>query len=285
MATITAKARPFVKWAGGKTQLLSELSSLVPKSYGKYFEPFVGSGALFFYLEPEEAQVNDSNEELISCYRVIRDNVEELIADLSRHKNEEEYFYNIRGQGLEGLSAVERASRLIFLNRTCYNGLYRVNKSGQFNTPFGRYSNPKICDADNLRMVSFALKGIGLSSQDYLQAVTEAQAGDFIYFDPPYLPISKYSDFKRYTKEFFYADDHKRLATVFRELTNKGCLVMLSNSYHPDIQELYKGFRIKEAIAKRLINKNPMGRNGVKELIIMNYDESGRIIGPRNNNS
>jgi len=264
-------ATPFVKWAGGKTQLLPQLSALAPQVYRSYFEPFAGSGALFFKLQPQSAVLNDANEELINCYRVIRDSVEELIEALAAHRNEEAYFYNIRAVDPARLSDIERASRLIFLNRTCFNGLYRVNQKGKFNAPYGRYVNPNICNAVNLRNVSAVLQDVTLLSDDYQFVASQAEAGDFIYFDPPYLPISKYSDFKRYTKKFFYTEDHIQLAETFKTLDRRGCLVMLSNAHHPMILELFKDYRIEVVMAKRLINKDATLRGGVPECIIMNY--------------
>ncbi len=264
-------ATPFVKWAGGKTQLLPQLSTLAPQAYRSYYEPFAGSGALFFRLQPQDAVLNDANEELINCYRVVRDNVEELIETLVVHKNEESYFYDLRAVDPGQLSDIERASRLIFLNRTCFNGLYRVNQKGQFNAPFGRYTNPTICNAVNLRNASAVLQNVTLLSDDYQFVASQAKAGDFIYFDPPYLPISKYSDFKRYTKKFFYTEDHIQLAKTFKALDRKGCLVMLSNAHHPMILELFKDYRIEVVMAKRLINRVAALRGGVPECIIMNY--------------
>jgi len=265
------RARPFLKWAGGKTQLLSALTSSLPQQFGVYFEPFLGSGALFFHLAPPEAVLNDSNEELINAFLVVRDNVDELITELAAHRNDPEYYYYVRSLAPETMRPVQRASRLIYLNRTCFNGLYRVNKKNQFNTPFGRYVNPKICDEEGLTCASDALAGATILSMDYTEAVRSAKAGDFVYLDPPYLPISKYSDFKRYTKEFFYEEDHVRLAELFRDLDGRGCYVMLSNCYHPSVLRLYEGYQIDQVMARRLINKDPAGRQGVPELIVRNY--------------
>lgn len=261
-----------MKWAGGKTQLLGELCSRLPSSYGRYFEPFSGSAALFFRLQPTTATLADANEELIHCFRVARDRVGELIADLGTHENDPEYFYSVRALDPGGLDDVGRASRFIYLNRTCFNGLYRVNRRGQFNTPFGAYKNPRICNADNLRAASAALQGVDLWDCDYRDALTVAEAGDFVYLDPPYVPVSLYSDFKRYTKEQFREDDQVDLAGVFRDLGARGCLVMLSNSSAPLVHELYSDFNVEVVQARRMINSNPGGRGCVDEVIVRNYE-------------
>ncbi|MEI6499155.1 MAG: DNA adenine methylase [bacterium] len=268
----TQKAKPFMKWVGGKTQLLSELTSLMPKSqYERYFEPFLGSGALFFHVNPSIAILNDSNEELINCYKVIRDNVDELIYTLSQYTNSKDHYYVVRAMHSNSAS-VERAARTIYLNHTCFNGLYRVNQKGEFNTPYGYYTKPKICNEDNLKAVSNVLQNISIQSGGYKESITQAQKGDFIYFDPPYLPVSKFSDFKRYTKDSFYDKDHVELANTFKELDSRGCHVMLSNSDHPLVYELFKSYDIKVVKAKRLINKDATKRGFVNELVIRNYE-------------
>lgn len=264
--------KPFLKWAGGKTQLLGELCPRIPSTFRHYHEPFVGGAALLLRIQPERATLSDSNPELVNCYRVVRDDVERLIEHLGVHRNEEEYFYEMRATDPCTLNDVERASRFIFLNRTCFNGLYRVNRRGQFNTPFGRYVNPRICDSENLRSVSRTLKSVDLLESDYSDALALAEADDFAYLDPPYLPVSQFSDFKRYTKEQFGVSEHVRLAEVFRELDARGCKVMLSNSDTPLVHELYEGFIIDIVQARRLINKNPEGRGMVNELVIRNYE-------------
>jgi len=260
-----------VKWAGGKSQLLGELSSRLPASYGRYFEPFAGSAALFFRLQPESATLADANGELINCYRVVRDDVGALIAHLSTHENEASYFYATRAADPDEMDEIERASRFIYLNRTCFNGLYRVNRRGQFNTPFGAYKKPRICDVDNLTAASAVLQGVELLDCDYRDALALGEAGDFVYLDPPYVPASRFSDFKRYTKEQFREEDHSALALVFRELGERGCNVMLSNGHTPLVHELYRGFRVEIVQARRLINRNVAGRGCVDEVIIRNY--------------
>lgn len=267
-ATISADAAPFLKWAGGKTQLLPELLKYVPDEYETYLEPFVGGGALFFRLRPSKAVLADSNHDLMNCYRVVRDNVEALIRELEDYPYSEEFFYQLRSQSFS--DPVLMAARMIYLNRTCFNGLYRVNRQGQFNVPFGRYKNPVICDAERLRAASRALQGVQLICADYKETLeTYARPGDFIYIDPPYHPISKYSDFKRYTAEQFYADDQRELASLVRNLVNRGCHVLVSNSYTDFILDLYEGFQVIEVTARRNINKDPNKRSGVKEVIIV----------------
>ncbi|MEI8083189.1 MAG: Dam family site-specific DNA-(adenine-N6)-methyltransferase, partial [Actinomycetes bacterium] len=240
--------------------------------FDHYHEPFMGGAALLLRLSPERATLSDSNAELVNCYRVVRDDVETLIEHLAIHQNESDYFYETRAADPMRLTDVGRASRFIYLNRTCFNGLYRVNRQGRFNTPFGRYSNPRICDAVNLRLVSAALRSVELLEADYFDALALAESGDFAYLDPPYMPVSKFSDFKRYTKEQFGEAEHVRLAEVFRELDARGCKVMLSNSDTPLVHELYRGYTIEVVRARRLINKNPEGRGLVNELVIRNYE-------------
>ncbi len=272
--TILAKTqtpRPFLKWAGGKTQLLSELLPRTPEEFGVYFEPFVGGGALFFSLQPDRAVLADANAELINCYQVVQTSVEDLIEDLMLHENDEAYYYALRAADPSALSPVSRASRFIYLNRTCFNGLYRVNSQGQFNTPFGRYRNPRICDPVTLRAASEALQNTALVVGDYGGALQEARKGDFVYLDPPYVPVSKYSDFKRYTREQFRESDQRELAQEFRRLTEIGCHVMLSNSWHPLVKELYEGFQIDLVEARRLVNCDASKRGPVAEAIVRNY--------------
>lgn len=265
-------AQPFVKWAGGKSQILHELRRNSPKSYSRYIEPFVGGGAFLFSLAPENAMINDSNAELINCYQVIKTKPEELIQDLRKHENSSNYYYKIRSTNPSQLNKIERASRFIFLNRTCFNGLWRVNKKNEFNTPFGRYKNPRIVNAEQLRNASRFLTSTKIFCMDFEKFILKfARKGDFVYFDPPYHPISKYSDFKRYTKEFFGINDQKRLAQVFKELDKRGCKLLLSNSFSEPILDLYSGYNVKIIHAKRIINKDPAGRSAIKEVLVKNY--------------
>jgi len=266
--------RPFVKWAGGKRQLLEILNASAPKSYGRYFEPFVGGGAFLFSLLPHNATISDANSELINSYQVIRDDVEGLIRSLSRHKNEESHFYDVRAKVISKMTPVQRASRFIFLNKTCFNGLYRENKSGQFNSPFGRYENPKIVDKDNLRAISEYLQksDIEIFCGGYQAVLDKAVAGDFVYFDPPYAPMTKTANFASYLKGGFGLNDQAELAEAFAELTKRGVHVMLSNSNTKVIHDLYDGFKIQTIHATRAINCKG-GKRGkeANEVLVTNY--------------
>jgi len=274
---IIINVKPFVKWAGGKSQLLPQLLIYKPKLFKRYLEPFVGGGALLFTLKSKSTLINDSNEELINCYKVVRDAPANLVNELKKHKNEKKYYYEIRKIDPKTLSKVERAARFIFLNRTCYNGLWRVNKKNQFNTPFGNYTHPKIVDEKLLKSVSFFLKLTQIFCMDFEDFLLEnAKKDDFIYLDPPYHPISRYSDFKRYTKDFFGLDEQKRLATLFNILNKKKCKLLLSNSYSDVILDLYSDYEIITVSARRNINKDPEGRGRVKEVLIRNYGGKNR---------
>ncbi|MDI9412145.1 MAG: DNA adenine methylase [Bacillota bacterium] len=301
------QAKPFLKWAGGKTQLLAELSSRLPddiKEKGlikSYIEPFLGGGAFFFYLrkhyEIRDAYLLDLNRELILTYKVVQEDPDSLISYLN--ELEEKYrssdkegrrklFYQIRtlynkqmkeiNHNDYSLRWVERAGQLIFLNKTCYNGLFRQNKKGEFNVPHGRYKNPTICDVQNLREVSLALQGVKLIQADFLQAKSFVQRKSFVYFDPPYRPLSATSNFTSYAKEDFDDADQLRLANLFIDLDKAGASLMLSNSDPKNsdetdnfFDELYGGFSIERVLANRNINRDGKGRGKVTELIIRNY--------------
>ena len=255
--------KPILKWAGGKTQMLGDLLPKVPKSYGRYIEPFFGGGAMFFALQPENAIIADSNPELINMYRQVAENVDEVISCLKKYENSSEMFYAVREQDWMCLPKAEAAARTIFLNRTCFNGLYRVNKQGKFNVPYGKYTNPRICDEEGLKAASEALKKAEILCGDYLLVLDHyAQAGDFVFLDPPYLPISEYADFKRYTKEQFYEEDHVELAKMIMRLQERGCHVVLTNSNHPLVHELYAPFTIDVIQTKRHISCNGSTRKG-----------------------
>ena len=278
---INAKPKPFVKWVGGKRQLLRqfrELGLYPPEDFNPltstYYEPFVGGGAVFFDLLPKNARLSDLNKELVTAYNVIKNNVDELIESLNKHIYDKEYYLEVRAQKVEDLSDVEIASRFIFLNRTGFNGLYRVNKSGQFNVPFGRYNNPVICDEDNLRRVSDALQEATITHQDYKNVLKTAKSGDFIYLDPPYYPINVTSSFTSYTAEGFLEKEQTELRDTFVELHKKGCFVMLSNSDTLFINELYSGLdgiTINKITAGRSINSKGSGRGKITEVLVTNY--------------
>jgi len=258
-----AASRPLLKWAGGKSQLLRELLPHIPQKYNRYIEPFFGGGALFFAIKPTEAVIADSNPELINLYRVVASNVDELIKQLRQYKNTEEAFYKIRAQDWTTLSPEKAAARTIFLNRTCFNGLYRVNRKGQFNAPFGKYVNPRILDEDALRSAAILLNRAVIVCGDYKDVLHEhARPGDFVFLDPPYLPISAYSDFKRYTKEQFYEEDHIELAAEVIRLRELGAHTILTNSNHPLVHELYGQFDMELFNTKRHISCNGNGRTG-----------------------
>lgn len=278
---IAEKPKPFIKWVGGKRQLLKQfrlLNLYPPEAFnpktGRYFEPFVGGGAVFFDLLPERALLSDLNNELVITYNVIKNNVEGLIKALKKHKTDKEYFLKIRSQDPKKLSDLSVASRFVFLNRTGFNGLYRVNSRGEFNVPFGKYNNPLICDSDNLRKASKALKSVEIKKQDYKAVLKKAKKGDFVYFDPPYYPISKTASFTSYTKESFLEKEQIELRDTFIELNKRGCFLMLSNSDTPFINEIYSGFKgvkINKVEAGRMINSDASKRGKITEVLITNY--------------
>lgn len=255
--------RPLLKWAGGKTQLLPELLAKTPKKFGKYIEPFFGGGALFFSLRPAGGVIADSNPELVNLYRAVADSAEDVIDRLRSCANTEEAFYVMRALDWTKMTPVDAAARTIFLNRTCFNGLYRVNKSGGFNVPFGRYKNPKILDEDSLRAAAALLGKTKIVLGDYKDVLNEhAAPGDFVFLDPPYLPVSKYADFKRYTKEQFYEEDHHELAQEVGRLQQMGCHVLLTNSNHPLVHELFGQYKLEVIQTKRYISCNGGSRKG-----------------------
>ncbi|MBO5226673.1 MAG: DNA adenine methylase [Ruminococcus sp.] len=270
---------PVLKWVGGKRQLLNELTPLMPKKMTAYCEPFIGGGALLFDLQPKTAYVNDINSELILVYSVIKDNVEELISVLSEYKNESEFFYTIRDldrdrEKYSSLTAIEKAARFIYLNKTCYNGLYRVNNSGEFNSPFGSYKNPNIVNAPVLRAVSsyFNTAEIHFTATDYAEVLKKLPKGAFVYLDPPYDPVSATSNFTGYSKGGFTRDDQIRLRESCDELTERGINFMLSNSYTEFIHEQYAAYNITVVQAKRSINSVGSRRGDVSEVVVRNYE-------------
>lgn len=271
--------KPIMKWAGGKSQLLSELIPRVPEHYKRYIEPFFGGGALFFALRPSGALIADSNPELINMYKEVADNVEKVIEKLSQYQNTKEMFYEVRSLDWRSLSPSEAAARTLYLNKTCYNGLYRVNKKGQFNTPYGRYKNPTICDEEHLHNASEALKKAEIVCSDYLSVLNEyAQPGDFIYLDPPYIPVSEYGDFKRYTKEQFHEEDQRNLAEEVEKLYQKGCYVLLTNSNHPLVHELYGNFRIEVIKTRRSISSKGSSRSGEDVIVTAFPNDKGKEL-------
>lgn len=272
--------QPFLKWAGGKRQLLPEIRKYYPEKYNTYYEPFVGAGAVLFDLKPTNAVINDTNEELINVYKVIKDRekLELLINDLNAHKNDPDYYYYIRNldreEAYKNLQDYKKASRFIYLNKTCFNGLYRVNSKGQFNVPFGKYKNPDYVNEAVLRAVHDFLNNntIEILNQDFEVAVENASYGDFVYFDPPYHPISKTSSFTSYTDTGFSENDQKRLRDTFNKLYEKGCYVLLSNSNSEFIHDIYseiEGVQIIKVGANRSINSKADKRGKVEEVLII----------------
>lgn len=274
--------KPFLKWAGGKRQLLPDLNKYFPESYNNYHEPFVGAGAVLFDLKPKTAFINDFNNELINTYQVIKKDVDTLIELLKDHeqKNSKEYFYTVRewdrNGTIETLTDTERAARLIYLNKTCFNGLYRVNSKGQFNVPYASYKNPLIVNEDVLIAVSDYLNNndVTILNGDFNQILDYAKKGDFIYLDPPYAPVpDNNNSFTSYTLNGFDNTEQERLRDFFVELDKRGCYVMLSNSSVPLIHELYSDYAVTTQIvgANRMINSNGKKRGKVDEVIITNY--------------
>ena len=279
MAVVLEKLKeetyPIVKWVGGKRQLMFELLKNMPENYNRYFEPFIGGGALFFELQPENAYISDMNEELINLYQVVRDNVDALITDLQKHDISKEYFMEIRNidrtEEYKSWSNVEKASRFIYLNRTCFNGMYRVNSKGEFNVPFGHYKNPRILDENNLINCSNLLQRTEIKHGDFSEILKKVKKGDFVYFDPPYVPLSETSSFTSYTKDGFDLDMQFKLRDVCDELDSMGVKFLLSNSDTKLVNELYENYNIKKVFASRQINANADGRGKITEVLVRNY--------------
>jgi len=282
-ATASFGAVPILKWAGGKGALLAQYEPLLPPRVKTYFEPFVGSGAVFFFLRNRQFAskycLSDINAELINLYIVLRDQLEALIAQLQIHEGSHtrDYYYEIRAmdrQSLNHYSPVQRAARMIYLNHTCYNGLWRVNSKGHFNVPMGRYKNPAILNQARLTKASAALAGVNISLDAFAESVRDASQGDFVYFDPPYVPLSPTSNFTSYAPSAFDEQAQGKLADLFNELHMHGCHVMLSNSDTDLVRNLYShpDFRILPILAQRRINSNSSKRGHISEVVVLNYD-------------
>lgn len=282
MASATIPAAPLLKWAGGKGQLLEQYRAFFPARVETYYEPFVGSAAVFFYLQAQgfarRYVLSDVNADLINVYHVVRDDLENLLVLLAKHqaRHSAEHFYAVRAMDRDSrwkdTPAVVRAARMIYLNKTCYNGLWRVNSRGYFNAPMGRYKNPTILDEPRLRAASAALQCAEVVVCDFKAAVQEAQTGDFVYFDPPYHPVSATANFTSYAKDDFGVEDQQALAQVFHDLHARGCQVMLSNSDTALIRDLYRDFRIETVYARRLINSRAEKRGPITEVVVLNYN-------------
>ena len=269
--------KPFLKWAGGKRQLIDTISKHLPEKYQNYYEPFVGGGALLFYLQPKKAIVGDINAELINCYQVVKNSISELIKELSKHLNDKDYFYQVRSwdreQSYVCRSTIEKGSRIIFLNKTCFNGLYRVNSKGQFNTPFGKYKNPNVADIETLNDVSEYLNksSIEILNLDFEDCLKSATENDFVYLDPPYDIISSTANFTAYNQKGFNKSEHNRLKLTVDRLTAIGCKVLVSNACTEFITELYRDYQQIEVKAKRAINCKANKRGDLAEILIKNY--------------
>lgn len=264
-------AKPLVKWAGGKGSLVPVLTKLLPSSMERYAEVFVGGGALFFSLGLPECLIADTNAELIHFYSVVRDSPDSLFESVRKLPISEEFYYQMRAKDPESLGTVERAARFIYLNKTCYNGLYRVNRRGQFNTPFGKKTNVTVLNKRQLLRASQVLQRTEIVCCDYRAALSNLEARDFVYLDPPYLPLGGYSDFNRYTRDFFTEEDHILLADEYRKLSERGVRALLSNSYNDKILSLYHDYEVVIVTATRQINCDPKGRGAIQEVIVANY--------------
>jgi DNA adenine methylase len=276
MSLASASPSPFLKWAGGKRQLLARILDSVPERMGTYFEPFVGGGAVFFGLVARgrrfrRAVLGDANEELIRCYTAIRDDVGAVIRVLGRHRYDRDLYYEVRARDPGTLSDASRAARLIYLNRCGYNGLYRVNRKGQFNVPFGRYKDPVICDAPRLRAAALALADVKLVHGDFERTLRGAGSGDFVYLDPPYVPLSPTSSFTAYAKTPFDAAEQARLARVLRDLGAREVRALLSNSDCLETRQLYDELVSEPVPVRRAINSVAAGRGSVGELLVKSF--------------
>ncbi len=280
--TKTPHLKPVTKWVGGKRQLLKELTALLPAEYNRYFEPFVGGGALLFDLAPQTAVINDLNPELMNLYQVIKDTPDQLIACLEQHQlhNSKDYYLELRSADRDGridqFSMVERAARFVYMLKVDFNGIYRVNSKGQFNVPYGRYVHPKIADRENIITVHqfFKEQQITLLNSDFATACETATAHDLVYFDPPYIPLTETANFTSYTKDGFGMADQLRLRDLFFDLKQRGVQVMLSNSDTPVTRKLYQSATIHTVSASRAINSVGSKRGKVGEVIITSYDHS-----------
>ncbi|MGI0057362.1 MAG: DNA adenine methylase [Nitrosarchaeum sp.] len=279
---ILVTPKPFVKWAGGKRQLIPILNQNLPESFSTYYEPFLGGGALLFHIltdkNGQKCSVSDLNSDLVLAYTTIRDRIDTLINSLKNHeknyqKDSESYYYSIRESNPR--SEIEKTSRLIFLNRTCFNGLYRVNRKGKFNVPLGKYSNPNIINEENIRAVSHILQSsrISIKCRDFEAVLRDAKKGDLVYFDPPYQPVSTTSNFTSYTNKDFTYDDLTRLAELCLKLDSRGCKVLLSNSDSKEVTDIFakNPWKVTRIEANRSINSNSKKRTGHFELLIKNY--------------
>jgi DNA adenine methylase len=276
------EAQPFLKWVGGKTQLLEQFDAFFPANVDRYIEPFVGGGAVFFHLKQRFPQMRaflrDNNDELINTYRAVRDNPRELMRRLDRHladfvADRETYFYLVRSRHhLPSAHTLERAARMIFLNKTCFNGLWRVNSKGEFNVPIGSHKNPALYDEENVYAASRALEHTQLDTSDFRDTMAATRRGDFVYIDPPYYPVSPTASFTSYTKDEFGEEQQRELAALYRDAANRGVRLMLSNSDTEFIRKLYRGFAIHTVQARRMVNCDGTKRGEVNEVVVLTGD-------------
>lgn len=284
MASKRIEAKPIVKWAGGKSRLLGELLDRVPRKVRTYAEPFAGGAALFFALASERARgarsferaiLSDRNEELVACYRAVQTDVAAVIEALGSFRHDRDLFYEVRAQATRGMSDVARAARFVFLNRTCFNGLWRVNSSGAFNVPFGKYKNPRILDEEALRAASSALAGVEIRSRDFADVTGELGRGDFVYLDPPYVPLSRTASFTAYAKDGFSPGDQERLARELHAMKRRGVKAMLSNADTPVTRDLYAGLACHSIRAPRSISCDGATRGDAGELVVTTWESPG----------
>jgi DNA adenine methylase len=272
------KAKPFLHWVGGKREMIEKYPQYIPSTYNKYFEPFLGGGAMLYHLKPKTAFLNDSNEELIKTYKAIQNNPEEVIQKLRflKERHSKEFYMEVRAldrsEKFSLLTDTDIAARMIYLNQTGFNGVYRVNRQGQYNVPIGSSLNKVICDPVAIRNVSKFIQGYTFSSADFFSVAENIEENDFVYLDPPYVPVSEYSDFTRYTKEQFNFKDQERVFELFKQAAQVNAKVMLSNSDSPLIHELYKDYNIHTIFSSRSLNSKKDKRTGVNEVIITNYE-------------
>jgi DNA adenine methylase len=260
---VKAKTRPLLKWAGGKAQLLPTIGRYVPARWNRYVEPMIGGGALFFALAPPKALVADANPELINFYRSVVEDLDGLIAQYEQWPFDERTYYELRALRYDDLDSTTAAARMLYLNRACFNGLYRVNRRGEFNVPWGRYKRPYVIERDRFEAARDVLRCARIELGDFAAVLTvEAMEGDFVFLDPPYVPVSTHSDFKRYTRQQFYADDHVRMAHLVRELSSRGCEIIVTNSNQSLVHDLYQGYQVDVIPTRRNVNSRPDGRTG-----------------------
>lgn len=265
-------AGPILKWAGGKQQLLPQLLERLPARFGTYYEPFFGGGALFFALAPERAVIGDANPELVTLYRAVAEDPEAVSAALAGMATDPETYYAVRAEDWTALPPTRAAARTLYLNRLCYNGLYRVNRQGGFNVPYGRYARPAMPRPEALKAAAAHLRRATIRQGDWRDTVADARAGDVVFLDPPYIPVGRYADFKRYTAEQFRDDDHRAMLPVIEDLRRRGVFVLLTNGNAPLLHELFGAYEITVVATRRNVNSKAAGRRGEDALVVVRPD-------------